>query len=265
MFKIDQNKCIKCKSCIKDCPTKTITFEENSVLINNDNCILCGHCYAICPIDAVISDNTPEELKPYNISADDFLNFIKSKRSIRQFKNKSIEKEIIEKLVEAGRFTATGRNLQDVRYIAVTDEIETLRELTLKALSSFGKELLKDRENRFSKYAKLFINMYKSYNNSKETFEDRLFFNAPLVLIFVSKDLTNGVLASKNIDNMTTFMNLGGFYSGFFTKACAHNKELRDFLNLKDDEIVSACLVIGYPKISYKRGVSRKKATISWR
>lgn len=265
MFKINQNRCIKCKSCIEDCPTKTITFTENDVLINNDNCILCGHCLAICPVDAVTSDTPYEELKPYSISADDFLNFIKSKRSIRQFENKAVKREVIEKLLEAGRFTATGRNLQDVRYIVVTNDIEKLRELTLKALYSFGKELLKDKESRFSKYANRFINMYESYNNSKETFKDRLFFNAPLVLIIVSKDLTNGILASKNIDNMVTFMDLGSFYSGFFTKASTYSKELSDFLNLKDDEIVSSCLVIGYPKISYKRGVPRKKATISWR
>lgn len=265
MFKVNNNKCINCFSCINDCPTKTIFSIDNQVVIKDENCIQCGHCYAICPTEAVISSDTPEKLESFSISEDDYLNFLVSKRSIRQFQNKKIDIEKIKKLIEAGRLTATGRNLQDVRFIVFSNEIENLTKVSLEALNTLGDNLLKTKSTQFMRYAKLFKNLYESYNNSKEKYEDRLFFNAPLILLIVSQNKTNGVLASKNIDNMVSFMGLGCFYSGFFTRACEDSQALKDFLKLKENEEVSACLVIGYPKISYRRGVPRKKADISWR
>lgn len=265
MFKVNNNKCINCFSCINDCPTRTITSIDNKITIQDENCIFCGHCYAICPTEAVISSSIPDKKINYNISEDDYLNFLKSKRSIRQFQNKEIDKLMIKKLIEAGRFTATGRNLQDVRFIVFTKDKSELLKLTLRTLNFLGKELLKTKKNHFAKYAKLFIKMYENYNSPETECEDRLFFNAPLVLVIVSQDKTNGVLVSKNIDNMASFMNLGCFYSGFFIKACEYSPELRNFLALRENENISACLVIGYPKVIYKRNAPRNIPHISWR
>ena len=63
MFKVDKEKCIACKQCIKDCPTSTISLKENKAEINNDNCIKCGHCIAICPVEAVSRSRERKNLK----------------------------------------------------------------------------------------------------------------------------------------------------------------------------------------------------------
>ena len=54
-------------------------------------------------------------------------------------------------------------------------------------------------------------------------------------------------------------------YSGFFTRAAAHSKEMREYLNLNPNEQVFACLVIGYPSVKYQRTVPRKEVKIIWR
>lgn len=49
-LQLDQSKCIKCKLCIKNCPTSTIS--ENFV-IDNANCLKCNSCLEICPKKAI--------------------------------------------------------------------------------------------------------------------------------------------------------------------------------------------------------------------
>jgi len=45
---------------------------------------------------------------------------IKTRRSVRVFKDKIIPKDILEKLVDAGRFAATARNVQPWKFVIVT-------------------------------------------------------------------------------------------------------------------------------------------------
>ena len=49
----------------------------------------------------------------------DAIECILTRRSIRKFLDKEIEKEKIEKIIEAGRWTPTGKNAQDVSYIVI--------------------------------------------------------------------------------------------------------------------------------------------------
>ena len=122
MMNVNIEKCIGCGQCVKDCFPRTIEIVDGKAKINNDNCIKCGHCIAICPKDAVSTDEyNMEEVKKYNkdefsVDADNLLNFIKFRRTIRQFKDKEVEEEKISKIIEAGRYTETGANMQDVSY-----------------------------------------------------------------------------------------------------------------------------------------------------
>lgn len=47
---------------------------------------------------------------------------MKTRRSIRKFKSDMVPKEIIERIIEAGTFAATGMNYQDPIIIAVTNK-----------------------------------------------------------------------------------------------------------------------------------------------
>ena len=41
--------CKNCYKCIRSCPIKAISFENNRATIIHEECILCGTCYNICP------------------------------------------------------------------------------------------------------------------------------------------------------------------------------------------------------------------------
>ena len=273
MMKVDQEKCIGCGKCIDDCFVNDIIMVDRKAKIKNENCFKCAHCVAICPVNAVSStEYNMEEVKEYkeeefSVPADNLLNFIKFRRTIRQFKEKEVEKNKIIKIIEAGRFTPTGSNQQDVSFTVVKDEIEKFRGLVLKNLNEKGKSILNNlgpETMKFKKYAEMWTKMYQEYQNESVD-NDRLFFESPLVIVVSTNSIVNGSLAASNMELMANALDLGVLFSGFTLRGAKNQKEVREFLNIKKNKEIVTALVIGYPDVKYFRTVPRKKADISWK
>ena len=211
---VDRDKCIGCTLCKQDCIVSDIEMIDKKAHIRNLTCIKCGHCIAICPVKAVSCDDeeeySMEEVIPYEkedftIDADKLMNFMKFRRSVRRFKNIPVEKEKLKQIIEAGRFTQTSTNSQDVSYTVVTDKLHELRELAYESLKKKGEYILANltpETEHLKRYANMWIH---SYNQFKEDplKNDRIFFNAPSVIFVTTPNPINGGLASSNIDLMT--------------------------------------------------------------
>jgi nitroreductase/Pyruvate/2-oxoacid:ferredoxin oxidoreductase delta subunit len=273
MMNVNSEKCVGCGLCVKDCFLKCIEIVNEKAKINNVTCMKCGHCIAVCPKDAVSTDEyNMDDVKEYSesefkIESDTLLNFIKFRRTTRQFKNKDVETEKLLKIIEAGRFTQTGTNSHNVSYIVVKDNIEQLKEMALENLKNRGEELLKNLNPQtihFKRYAQMWIKMYNEYKEDPKV-NDKLFFNAPALILVVSDSQVNGALASSNMELMTNAQGLGTFFSGFFAMAAQGNENIRELLGLEGNKEIITCMVIGYPNVKYTRTVPRKDASISWK
>jgi nitroreductase/NAD-dependent dihydropyrimidine dehydrogenase PreA subunit len=273
MMIVDKEKCVGCGLCVKDCFPSDIKIVENKAEIRNVTCMKCGHCIAVCPKGAVSTDEyNMEDVKDYDesefkIEADRLLNFIKFRRTTRQFQDKEVDKEKIEKIIEAGRFTQTGTNSQNVSYIVVQENIEQLKEMALENLKVRGEGILANLNPQtvpFKRYAQMWIKMYNDYKEDPKK-NDKLFFNAPILILAVSDSPVNATLASSNMELMTNALGLGTFFSGFFAMAAQGNNEIRSLLGLKDKEEIVTCMVIGHPNVKYVRTVPRKDANILWK
>ena len=207
------------------------------------------------------------EAADFDIEAEKLLNFIKFRRSVRQFKDQPIEKEKLAAIIEAGRFTPTGGNRQPVSFVVVQEQLSELTGLALESLNNLGKVLLADQQTPplIGYYAKRWLQMYEGYLTNPEKPTD-LFFNAKAVILVISESPIDGGLAATSMELMTHAQGLGMFYSGFFVRAAANSEKLRGFLEIADtNKQVIACQVIGYPKVTYQRTVPRKKPEVSWR
>lgn len=51
-LKLKKSNCKNCYKCIRNCPVKAISFENNQALIVYDECIMCGKCFVVCPQNA---------------------------------------------------------------------------------------------------------------------------------------------------------------------------------------------------------------------
>lgn len=272
MITINPEKCIGCSLCIKDCFVRDLSLVDGKAVANNKTCFKCGHCIAICPQNAVsTTEYNMAEVKDYDaesftINADHLLNFIKFRRTIRHFKKQDVETDKLLKIIEAGRFTQTGSNAQNVSYIVVKDNLDTLKAMTFDTLAAMGKHLLskEDTSPLHKRYAQMWINMAESYKQDPKQ-NDSLFFNAPAIILTVSSSPINASLASSNMELMTNALGLGTFFSGFFTRAAESNKAISQFLGISETDQIVTCMVIGYPKVKYARTVPRKPATITWK
>jgi len=260
-IKIDVEKCIGCGLCCKDCPLHVLVLQNGKATMMAEKCLECGHCVAICPKDAfTMRGYDMQEVKTYDknifgIDEDILLNTIQFRRSVRHYKDRQVEKEVIKKIIEAGRFTPTGSNKQRIRYIVAQESIPMLEN---EALKTFRK--LKRLLEIVGKFVQL------PYDVSGYELEPGFFFHgAPTVLFVISDDDVDASLASMSMELMAEAMGLGTLYVGFFTVAAKHNKKIRKELGLTKKEKVVTCLAMGYADVQYMRTVPRKKAEIEWR
>lgn len=263
MIQVDKGKCIGCGLCVQDCPGSAIRVKEGTAEVMKE-CIHCGHCVAVCPANAVtIPDYDMEEVEEYNketftIEAGRYLRAVKFRRSIRNFKSDKIEHDKAQRILDAGRYTATARNLQECTYIFIQDSLNEFREMVWKEMPAMV-EALKETA---PEYARLFGYFYTKWK--KNPADDTLFFNTPVFLVIASDNPLDGGLAAANIENMAVAEGLGALYSGYMMRVISNSSVLREWLGIGEKRI-SCCMLMGYPAVTYKRTAPRKKADIKWK
>lgn len=276
MISINLEKCIGCGLCAKDCQCSDIKIIDGVAHPLYKSCLSCGHCIAVCPQNAVtIDEYDMKEVVSYSkdkfyIEPEKVLNSIKYRRSIRHFTEKSVEKDKIAKIIEAGRFTPSSGNRQPISFVVVQDKMDHLTKLTLDVLYDMACSYEPNEEDSLDsqkkRYSVMWKMMYRQYNKYGE---DTLFFNAPAIIIVLSdKNLSfnpfiDGGLAAANMQTMADSLNLGACFNGFFAFA-SHDKKIREFLNISDNKVVVTALLLGYTNNKYYRTVPRKRAEINW-
>ena len=116
---INQNTCIRCKKCVRICPSALFTLQEDKgIEVNADDCISCGHCVAVCPTNSIEhADFPPEKVHTIDRSqlptADQMELLIRSRRSNRAFSKEKVSEELLQRIIEAAHRAPTATNAQD--------------------------------------------------------------------------------------------------------------------------------------------------------
>ncbi|EJO5349258.1 nitroreductase family protein [Clostridium botulinum] len=252
IIQIDKNLCIGCGLCVGDCPVNNIIIKEKKAVIKNQECIKCGHCEGICPKAAVtltgFSEKTMEITEKSTLNPGNLLMALKTRRTIRQFKNREVPLEFIQQIIDAGRVTPSAKNAQNVSYIVLGKDKGTYEEVAVKFF------------RKIQGFAKLWMKEAREV-----TIDDNFFFKkAPIAIMVITKDKVSGSLAASNMALMAESYGLGVLYSGFFTEAANHSKKLRRILNLKHGDHVVTTLVIGYPNVNYRRTTKKEEAMVRY-
>ena len=262
MVYIYREKCIGCGLCAGDCLGKAISLESGRAEMTK-GCFMCGHCVAICPTEAIrfegekYGQNDVESVGAgFGIDSATMLHAIKVRRSIRQFKKQPVDKAVLETVLEAGRFSPTASNAQNVRYIVFSADTEQLRRLSMEELRSYERD-----DEAFDRV----FPPPMSRDRIDFADDDFLFKGAPVVVLTVSPSVVNATIAAANMELQGCAMGLGMLYVGFFVRIAANSKALRDFIGLGENEQVVNCLCFGWPDVEYQRTVPRKKLNAQWR
>ena len=259
MIHVSTERCNGCGLCVKDCFSGCITITDGKALTSGIGCMQCGHCVAVCPQHALSNSNYPaDDLDEYNhetfeVTPQNLLHLMKYRRSIRQFKPDAISRDVLEQLVQAGRFAPTGSNRQDVSMTLVQENLQEFKPLIWQTV----RKTLQTAEKPNAFWQRLL----KAYD---EDGQDGFFFEAPAIMVITANSTVNGSLAAAYIELLAHALDLGVLYSGFISAALRNNPEAQTLLEIGDKPIV-ICLVLGYPKVSYLRTAPRKAADIVWK
>lgn len=276
-----EDKCTGCMLCVRECVMGVWrAVDGKSRVVDVDLCNRCSHCMAVCPGDAIIHDGLKKEeiaaVNRKNLNPEILRDIIISRRSIRQFKNNPVPREIIEKVLDLARYAPTASNNQDVGYIVITDK----RILEEAAQNIFG---LASRLYNMTKngIGKLFLNatglsqnryirvMKYAQEQHAQTGRDFILYNAPvLILIHAPKRKPfasdNCNIAATTIINYAHTLGLGTCFLGFIVAALRFSGKLRKNFGVPDNRRVCASLAMGYPAYHFANTVSRKKPEVIW-
>ena len=190
---------------------------------------------------------------------------IKGRRTIRQFQRRNVEKDKIQKIIEAGRFTPTAGNRQALRYVVVQEKFAQFRPLVYNALYKLSDVYRSDPAATpvMLNYAERFIKLQEAFTSSKGA-QDPVFFHAPAVIVITGETAIDGGLAASNMELMAFALGLGAMYCGFLVRAGNSDRKIREFLGIPQEEQLITSLVLGYSDVKYLRSVPRKKARVHY-
>lgn len=252
IISIEKESCIGCGACVKDCVAHNIELKEGKASIISKNCIRCGHCVAVCPKNSVTISGFKDEPKPIEkrvkVDADDVLEMITTRRSIRQFKDKEIDKEIIEKILEAGRLTHTGGNSQGISYVVLHDKKAEAEKIAVE----------------FFRKAKKLGEPFSETLRRNKIPDNFFFFGAPIAIAIVGSSKVDCGLAGANMEFVAEANGLGCLFSGFFSGVVNLVPSLQKMLEIPKGKKVITTLVIGYPDVKYYRTAPREKLEVKY-
>ncbi|EKQ57272.1 MULTISPECIES: nitroreductase family protein [unclassified Clostridium] len=256
LINVNQSKCIKCGICSKVCPTGVLSIDEAGPNASNaKNCIACGQCVAVCPHGALDNIKTPlaDQIDIENFPVIDSKtaeNFLRSRRSIRCFKDAPVPREKLLEIINVAHYAPTASNSQGVSYIIVENK---------KILEKAIEIIYEWMESKLS----LHWSFTRHVQTRKTTGMDTILRNAPhLIIATAPKDFKNG--RENTISQLTyaelyaTTIGLGSCWAGLF-EFCAFSNyaPLLSLFNIPEDKIVTGAIMVGYPKYKYKKLVDR--------
>lgn len=266
-FVVDDELCTRCGECVSDCPSRIIEDQGKAVPRiapdNEANCLRCQHCLAVCPTAAVSilgkkpgdSLDLAEEALP---TTDAMELLVRGRRSVRRFREKEVEPELIARLLSAAASAPTGANRRDLTFTLVANRtaMEGLRKKVLEALRAADDE---GRVPEHFAYLKVAVPAYFKYKS------DLIFRDAPHLLIASAGPGTlcpteDIPIALASFELLARSSGVGTVWCGMLKMAFEVLPELKALVDLPTDHAYYAML-FGIPAVRYPRTVQRDADT----
>lgn len=272
LIQINDIKCKKDGLCVKECPVSIIRQEDKKsrpemVAGGEQLCLVCGHCVAVCPGGALDHQKIPLEVCPtiennLKINQEQAIQFLRSRRSIRNFKNQKVEKEMLQNLIDNARYAPTASNSQQIDWTVLNDPeaVKKVADLTIEWMRLAVAAAPGDER---AAYLAMVISAY-------EAGADTITRGAPC-LIFASAPESNGngmvdlTIALSYLELAAVETSLGTCWAGFVTHALDLYQPLKELIALPDSHTQFYAMMIGHSKVRYQRLPERKPAKINWK
>jgi len=259
-FKINKKECTQCGLCVKECPVSIIELRDFPQIKDGKekNCIKCQHCLAVCPTGA-LSILRKEPQNSMSIKGDfpkpeELTRLIKTRRSIRKYKDEDVDKTLIHEILDTALHAPTGHNSNSVLFSVIDNkaDLAKFREIAYNAIKKHALEgTIPDK--------------YKYLSKIQQVWEkkgiDIIFRNAPHMLIAtcsstVSSPVEDSIIALSYFELLANSNDIGTLWNGMINWTINNiATELKECLALPEDHIFGYSLIFGIPATKYARGI----------
>ena len=264
---IDEDACTGCGVCSEVCPGKIIEPARGAAFPfvpteKEGQCLSCGQCEAFCPTGALVQGGragTTPASPAGALSADQLGLYMKSRRSVRQYRPDPVPRETIEALLEIARYAPSGGNGQPVEWLVVHDpgEVRKLAGLVVDWMRS-----LVGSGHPMSGYAPYLVDAWDSG-------ADPICRGAPHLLISHVPEgnpmaPTDAIIALAHVDLAAPSFGLGTCWAGFVAMSLEY-APLREFYGLPEGRVPTYAMMFGYPRYRPQQVPGRKPLRVIWR
>ena len=267
LLTVDQDKCIKCGICASVCPSCIIALDDHGPkCVRDRGCMACGHCVAVCPTGALSNSRCPLEeqklIPTETINSEMAYNFMRARRSIRNFKPQLVEEDKIRQLLDVARYAPTAANSQGMYYIVVSDE-KLIRKIADATADWMELEMAAG-----SPRARYFNSVLKVY---REQGNDIIARNSKQMIFALARRLNETGISNCEqswayVELYAPTLGLGTTICGFI-QTCAQTgyEPLRELLKVPTKQIIVGAMMVGYPQYKYHRLVERQHLKVEFR
>jgi len=269
---VDKEKCKQDAICVAECPAKVIQMDSKKdypcpTFDFADFCLRCCHCVAVCPTGAMSLEwLDPDGCRPIEqelaVTQEQAEQFLCGRRSIRAFKEKSVPRTILKKLLEVACAAPSAKNQQPWHWIVVENSAKVRRLGGMVVDSIRGAIKNAPEEAEAMGLPRVVASWDEGY--------DRICRGAPHVIVahadknwpFSTEDCT---LSLSLLDLYATSIGLGACWAGYFYKAVNVYPPLFEALELPSDHLAFGAIMVGYPKFRYQRIPPRNPPRVTWK
>ena len=280
---IDDKNCRADGICVEVCPRDVLELHGDSVRTvagTEEHCLRCGQCVAVCPNDALELDSHPgdryEPVEKWGFTYDEFMAFLNARRSHRVFKDKPVDRETIDKVLEACAAAPPPFPPHEIE-VLVLDHPDDRKKLVESLVAGYDKLLgyFGNPIKRFVIRQKRGAEMYHAleshvldvirYDNARfrDKGVDRYLYEAPVLLLFhcnrwVASHQEAGLVVATYGMLAAHAAGLGATMLSIVPPLLNNlDHELRRSYGIPDDNHVIVSLAMGYPKYKYSKTVRR--------
>lgn len=287
---LDTQKCTSCGLCVSVCKDFSLVMENQKVKISDNplfGCVGCGHCMAICPTGAVeingrmLSPGQLFDLPPRESAADfsQLTALLQRRRSIREFMDKEVENELVEKIIEAAQTAPMGVPPSDVNILVIRGRAN-IRAFSkdfcdyLNGMKWFVSDWFlammrpfwgKANNDMFRNFLKPVFNVFTS--KMKQGI-DLVNYDAPLAMYFYGSPYTDPadpIIAATYAMIAAESLGLGTCMLGTVHPLIQNGKSARKFRQshgIKYPSREGLFVIFGYPAVKYRKGIKRTFASV---
>lgn len=259
-IQIDPERCDRDGLCIKECPVNLISFGPDGLPVGipeaAERCIMCGHCISVCPTAALTLAGLPPEKLPaleegLTVTPEAAEQLLRSRRSVRCYRKKPVERELLLRCIDTARYAPSGMNAQPLSWV-VAEGRERMLELAGLTADALPR-----------------LPYFMGFLAAWEKGQDVLLRGAPnLVAVHAETSgydhTVDGAIALTHFELAAHAHGLGTCWAGLLMLAAKDSPELKAALGIPEGHRVLGALMAGYPRHGFKRLPPRKAAKVRW-